>query len=52
MDCVKVPYDDYVKGISAITMLEAIKKMVRTRKYCTDDIRVLLSVDLEDDADA
>lgn len=48
MKCVKVPYDDYVKGISAITTLDAIKKMVEIREFCTDDIRVLLNVELKE----
>lgn len=52
MDYVKVPYEDYVKGISARTMLEAIRRLVSAEPYCISDIRILLDIKAEDDADA
>lgn len=48
MKWIKVSYEDYVKGICAVTTVDAMKKKIGTRHCCMGDICAMLGVEAEE----
>lgn len=51
-EMISVPYEDFINGTKAVATLDIVKRVLEADKYCADELRDILSVNLKEKSDA